>query len=100
MFKKTNECNLLYSLLFRLNLVEDTKPTSRLQTGVESFSPPRLPAKVRRLSSTASKPAVLEDDFEELMKEFSDDKLEAEIDLDPGKDEDDLLLELSEMIDS
>lgn len=84
----------------RLNLVEDTKPTSRLQTGVESFSPPRLPAKVRRLSSTASKPAVLEDDFEELMKEFSDDKLEAEIDLDPGKDEDDLLLELSEMIDS
>ncbi|XP_078277131.1 zinc finger CCCH domain-containing protein 11A isoform X5 [Rhinoraja longicauda] len=84
----------------RLNLTEDSMPTSRLQTGVEAFSPPRLPAKVRRLSSMTSKAAVLEADFEELMKEFSDDKLEAEIDLDPGKDEDDLLLELSEMIDS
>ncbi|XP_051890508.1 zinc finger CCCH domain-containing protein 11A isoform X2 [Pristis pectinata] len=84
----------------RLNLGEQSKPTSRLLTGVETFSPPRLSAKARRLSSTTSRSAVAEDDFEELMKEFSDDKLEAEIDLDPGKDEDDLLLELSEMIDS
>lgn len=42
----------------------------------------------------------MEDDFEKLIWEISGGKLEAEIDLDPGKDEDDLLLELSEMIDS
>ncbi|XP_062921384.1 zinc finger CCCH domain-containing protein 11A isoform X1 [Mobula hypostoma] len=84
----------------RLHPDEQNKTTSRLLPGVAAFSPPRLSAKVRRLSSATSRSAVAEDDFEELMKEFSDDKLEAEIDLDPGKDEDDLLLELSEMIDS
>ncbi|XP_072886793.1 zinc finger CCCH domain-containing protein 11A isoform X1 [Hemitrygon akajei] len=84
----------------RLHPDEQNKPTNTLLTGVAAFSPPRLSAKVRRLSSATSRSAVAEDDFEELMKEFSDDKLEAEIDLDPGKDEDDLLLELSEMIDS
>ncbi|XP_075709729.1 zinc finger CCCH domain-containing protein 11A isoform X6 [Rhinoderma darwinii] len=41
-----------------------------------------------------------EDDFDELMWEISDDKLEAELDLDSNKDEDALLLELSKMIDS
>ncbi|XP_069798166.1 zinc finger CCCH domain-containing protein 11A [Narcine bancroftii] len=82
------------------NPAEHSKPTSKLQTGLDTFSPLRLSAKARRLSSTTSRSAIAEDDFEELMKEFSDDKLEAEIDLDPGKDEDDLLLELSEMIDS
>uniref|UniRef100_H3AXW0 Zinc finger CCCH-type containing 11A n=1 Tax=Latimeria chalumnae TaxID=7897 RepID=H3AXW0_LATCH len=57
--------------------------------------------KTRRQSSLSSKLASsLDDDFEALMKEFADDKLEAEIELDPGKDEDDLLQELSEMIDS
>ncbi|XP_041052179.1 zinc finger CCCH domain-containing protein 11A isoform X1 [Carcharodon carcharias] len=78
---------------------QSTSPTT-LQMEINSFSPARMPPKARRLSSTASKSGTTEDDFEELMKEFSDDKLEAEIDLDPGKDEDDLLLELSEMIDS
>ncbi|NXW79340.1 ZC11A protein, partial [Hirundo rustica] len=60
------------------------------------------PVKLRRLSSAgAAKPALsVEDDFEKLIWEISGGKLEAEIDLDPGKDEDDLLLELSEMIDS
>lgn len=58
--------------------------------------------KLRRLSSAgAAKPTLsVEDDFEKLIWEISGGKLEAEIDLDPGKDEDDLLLELSEMIDS
>ncbi|XP_067913505.1 zinc finger CCCH domain-containing protein 11A isoform X2 [Heterodontus francisci] len=83
----------------KFDLAGQSMPTSISQTEIKSFSPPRMPAKARRLSST-SKSAVTEDDFEELMKEFSADKLEAEIDLDPGKDEDDLLLELSEMIDS
>ncbi|NWI58105.1 ZC11A protein, partial [Calyptomena viridis] len=61
-----------------------------------------VPVKLRRLSSTGSAKAPLsvEDDFEKLIWEISGGKLEAEIDLDPGKDEDDLLLELSEMIDS
>ncbi|XP_066527953.1 zinc finger CCCH domain-containing protein 11A isoform X2 [Hoplias malabaricus] len=40
------------------------------------------------------------DDFENLLDEFTDDKLEDEMELDPGKGEDDLLLELTEMIDS
>lgn len=58
--------------------------------------------KPRRLSSasTGKPPLSVEDDFEKLIWEISGGKLEAEIDLDPGKDEDDLLLELSEMIDS
>ncbi|XP_030077373.1 zinc finger CCCH domain-containing protein 11A [Microcaecilia unicolor] len=58
--------------------------------------------KTRRLSSASGSktPLSVEDDFEKLMWEISGGKLEAEIDLDPGKDEDDLLLELSEMIDS
>uniref|UniRef100_A0A8C0XGH9 C3H1-type domain-containing protein n=1 Tax=Castor canadensis TaxID=51338 RepID=A0A8C0XGH9_CASCN len=58
--------------------------------------------KTRRLSSASTgKPSLsMEDDFEKLIWEISGGKLEAEIDLDPGKDEDDLLLELSEMIDS
>ncbi|NXQ27585.1 ZC11A protein, partial [Alaudala cheleensis] len=67
-----------------------------------SSSSLEVPVKLRRLSSAgASKPALsVEDDFEKLIWEISGGKLEAEIDLDPGKDEDDLLLELSEMIDS
>ncbi|NXU56323.1 ZC11A protein, partial [Turnix velox] len=58
--------------------------------------------KTRRLSSAGAgkAPLSVEDDFEKLIWEISGGKLEAEIDLDPGKDEDDLLLELSEMIDS
>ncbi|XP_048467851.1 zinc finger CCCH domain-containing protein 11A isoform X1 [Rhincodon typus] len=84
----------------KVDLAVQGKSTSISQSEIKNFSLPQVPAKARRLSSTASKSATTEDDFEELMKEFSDDKLEAEIDLDPGKDEDDLLLELSEMIDS
>lgn len=62
----------------------------------------QMATKARRLStaSTGKPPLSMEDDFEKLIWEISGGKLEAEIDLDPGKDEDDLLLELSEMIDS
>uniref|UniRef100_A0A8C6NB97 Uncharacterized protein n=1 Tax=Melopsittacus undulatus TaxID=13146 RepID=A0A8C6NB97_MELUD len=62
----------------------------------------QVAAKTRRLSSTGAgkAPLSVEDDFEKLIWEISGGKLEPEIDLDPGKDEDDLLLELSEMIDS
>ncbi|XP_014810924.1 PREDICTED: zinc finger CCCH domain-containing protein 11A isoform X2 [Calidris pugnax] len=67
-----------------------------------STSPSSVAAKTRRLSSTGAgkAPLSVEDDFEKLIWEISGGKLEAEIDLDPGKDEDDLLLELSKMIDS
>ncbi|NWU03429.1 ZC11A protein, partial [Urocynchramus pylzowi] len=67
-----------------------------------SSSSLEAPVKLRRLSSAGAAKAALsvEDDFEKLIWEISGGKLEAEIDLDPGKDEDDLLLELSEMIDS
>ncbi|NXN40193.1 ZC11A protein, partial [Rhinoptilus africanus] len=67
-----------------------------------STSASSVAAKTRWLSSTGAgkAPLSVEDDFEKLIWEISGGKLEAEIDLDPGKDEDDLLLELSEMIDS
>ncbi|NXC09310.1 ZC11A protein, partial [Orthonyx spaldingii] len=70
--------------------------------GSGSGSSLEVPLKLRRLSSagSAKPPLSVEDDFEKLIWEISGGKLEAEIDLDPGKDEDDLLLELSEMIDS
>ncbi|MGH0175042.1 UNVERIFIED_CONTAM: hypothetical protein FKN15_069743 [Acipenser sinensis] len=67
---------------------------------------PAYQARTRRLSSVSSRAgaslnsSATVDDFEELMKEFSDDRLEDEIELDPAKGEDDLLLELSEMIGS
>ncbi|XP_018978595.1 zinc finger CCCH domain-containing protein 11A-like [Cyprinus carpio] len=58
----------------------------------------------RRSSTTSGRaPAVTSssvDDFEELLGEFTDDRLEDDLELDSGKGEDDLLLELSEMIDS
>ncbi|NWV62453.1 ZC11A protein, partial [Malurus elegans] len=71
-------------------------------SGSSSSSSLEVPVKLRRLSSagSAKTPLSVEDDFEKLIWEISGGKLEAEIDLDPGKDEDDLLLELSEMIDS
>ncbi|XP_072853452.2 zinc finger CCCH domain-containing protein 11A isoform X2 [Pogona vitticeps] len=74
---------------------------STLQAEIAHPIPSPSPAKIRRLSSTGSvKTSLVEDDFEKLIWEISGGKLEAEIDLDPGKDEDELLLELSEMIDS
>ncbi|XP_009509050.2 zinc finger CCCH domain-containing protein 11A isoform X1 [Phalacrocorax carbo] len=72
------------------------------QSEVSSSTSSQVAVKTCRLSSTGSgkTPLSVEDDFEKLIWEISGGKLEAEIDLDPGKDEDDLLLELSEMIDS
>ncbi|XP_048878482.1 zinc finger CCCH domain-containing protein 11A isoform X2 [Brienomyrus brachyistius] len=79
-------------------VVSPTKETSK-----STFAISKTPnhGKARRLSTVsarASSSAV--DDFDELMNEFTDDRLEDEMELDPGKGEDDLLLELSEMIDS
>ncbi|MBN3274389.1 ZC11A protein, partial [Polyodon spathula] len=100
--------------------VPQQKSPSELQKAVFPFfissvvvaSPsahPQRPAhqvRTRRLSSVSSRAGAslnscaAVDDFEELMKEFSDDRLEDELELDPAKGEDDLLLELSEMIGS
>ncbi|KAJ6659827.1 hypothetical protein lerEdw1_018282 [Lerista edwardsae] len=84
----------------KLNVDDQVAPT--LQAEVATPTSSHAAAKTRRLSSTGAgkTPASVEDDFEKLIWEISGGKLEAEIDLDPGKDEDDLLLELSEMIDS
>ncbi|NXP53336.1 ZC11A protein, partial [Heliornis fulica] len=72
------------------------------QSEVSTSASPQVMVKTRWLSSTGAgkSPLSFDDDFEKLIWEISGGKLEAEIDLDPGKDEDDLLLELSEMIDS
>lgn len=80
----------------------DNQVTSTSQAETVSSASSHAAVKIRRLSSTGAgkPPSSVEDDFEKLIWEFSGGKLEAEIDLDPGKDEDDLLLELSEMIDS
>ncbi|KAJ8360536.1 hypothetical protein SKAU_G00170610 [Synaphobranchus kaupii] len=58
--------------------------------------------KPRRQSTVTPRAAgsIALDDLDELMNEFADDPLDGELELDPAKDEDDLLLELSEMIDS
>ncbi|NXX59605.1 ZC11A protein, partial [Scopus umbretta] len=78
----------------------DSVPPSEVSSSASASS--QVAVKTRRLSSTGAgkAPLSVEDDFEKLIWEISGGKLEAEIDLDPGKDEDDLLLELSEMIDS
>ncbi|XP_030417347.1 zinc finger CCCH domain-containing protein 11A isoform X2 [Gopherus evgoodei] len=79
-----------------------SQAASVAQSEMSSPTSSQAAVKTRRLSSTTAgkAPLSVEDDFEKLIWEISGGKLEAEIDLDPGKDEDDLLLELSEMIDS
>ncbi|NWT27836.1 ZC11A protein, partial [Cardinalis cardinalis] len=84
------------------SLAQSEVSGSSTSSSSSSSSSLEAPLKLRRLSSAGGAKAALsvEDDFEKLIWEISGGKLEAEIDLDPGKDEDDLLLELSEMIDS
>lgn len=65
---------------------------------------PRRPSIAMSRSSatapSASSSTSAMDEFDELMNEFTDDRLDDDLELDPGKGEDDYLLELSEMIDS
>ncbi|XP_012872772.1 PREDICTED: zinc finger CCCH domain-containing protein 11A [Dipodomys ordii] len=99
-------CTAKYNSLFHFFLSFVLPPTqSSSEPSPPEVSGPsssQVATKTRRLSSasTGKPPLSVEDDFEKLIWEISGGKLEAEIDLDPGKDEDDLLLELSEMIDS
>ncbi|XP_009876431.1 PREDICTED: zinc finger CCCH domain-containing protein 11A [Apaloderma vittatum] len=88
------------SLELRIGSQADSVAQPEVSSSTSASS--QAATKMRRLSSpgTGKAPLSVEDDFEKLIWEISGGKLEAEIDLDPGKDEDDLLLELSEMIDS
>ncbi|NXF61034.1 ZC11A protein, partial [Ciccaba nigrolineata] len=85
-----------------LHLGSQADSVAQSEVSSSTSASPQVAVKTRRLSSTGAgkAPLSVEDDFEKLIWEISGGKLEAEIDLDPGKDEDDLLLELSEMIDS
>ncbi|XP_056413820.1 zinc finger CCCH domain-containing protein 11A isoform X2 [Hyla sarda] len=87
----------------------DSVPPKQLKISTQTNSPVvsasaivQPPLKSPRTSTTSmGKTSVpTEDEFDELMWDISDDKLEGELDLDSNKDEDALLLELSKMIDS
>ncbi|XP_071349624.1 zinc finger CCCH domain-containing protein 11A isoform X2 [Trachinotus anak] len=100
--------------VFKQSLSQEPKPSVSVTTSREACAVPQSPvpktptqtksrrqsAGVSRTASTSSAAASTSavDDFEELMNEFTDDHLEE--DVDPGIGEDDLLQELSEMIDS
>uniref|UniRef100_A0A8B9T2T9 C3H1-type domain-containing protein n=1 Tax=Anas platyrhynchos TaxID=8839 RepID=A0A8B9T2T9_ANAPL len=87
--EKVENSNVLFEEQMEIDLETSTSASSQLEE-----------ARTRRLSSTGNAHLSADEDFEKLLWEISGGRLEAEIDLDPGKDEDDLLLELSEMIDS
>lgn len=70
-------------------------PVVKTSTQSKSRRPSLASSRAPNASNTA---ASAVDDFDELMNEFTDDHLEE--DMDPGMGEDDLLQELSEMIDS
>lgn len=96
-------CFVFSPSLWSSELYLENQVASTLQAEIANPSSSRAAVtKTRRLSSTGSGKiqSSVEDDFDKLIWEISGGKLEAEIDLDPGKDEDELLLELSEMIDS
>ncbi|XP_041816058.1 zinc finger CCCH domain-containing protein 11A isoform X2 [Chelmon rostratus] len=101
--------------VFKHSQSQETKPTVSVPSAREACTVPQSPVlktptqpKSRRTSVAASRTistsnaaasASAVDDFEELINEFTDDHLEDE-DVDPAIGEDDLLQELSEMIDS
>ncbi|XP_062268287.1 zinc finger CCCH domain-containing protein 11A isoform X2 [Platichthys flesus] len=94
---------LLTVPVFNESLSQETKSTFSINTSRETGELPQSPVlktpihpRARRQSAALSTSAV--DDFEDLINEFTDDHLED--DVDPGIGEDDLLQELSEMIDS
>lgn len=102
--------------VFKQSLSQETKMSVSVSAAREVCTVPQSPVlksptqpKSRRLSAAAARAASTSsaaaastsavDDFEELINEFTGEHLEDE-DVDPGIGEDDLLQELSEMIDS
>ncbi|XP_034549207.1 zinc finger CCCH domain-containing protein 11A isoform X2 [Notolabrus celidotus] len=100
--------------VFKQSLSQETKSTVSIPAARETCTVPKSPVlqtpsqpKSRRSSAAASRaPSTSSiaastsavDDFDQLISEFTDDHLEE--DMDPAIGEDDLLQELSEMIDS
>nr|XP_033482484.1 zinc finger CCCH domain-containing protein 11A [Epinephelus lanceolatus]XP_033482485.1 zinc finger CCCH domain-containing protein 11A [Epinephelus lanceolatus]XP_033482486.1 zinc finger CCCH domain-containing protein 11A [Epinephelus lanceolatus]XP_033482487.1 zinc finger CCCH domain-containing protein 11A [Epinephelus lanceolatus]XP_033482488.1 zinc finger CCCH domain-containing protein 11A [Epinephelus lanceolatus]XP_033482489.1 zinc finger CCCH domain-containing protein 11A [Epinephelus len=93
--------------VFKQSLSQEAKQTVSVAAAREACTVPQSSVlksptqpKSRRLSVAASRSTSTSavDEFEELISEFTDDHLEG--DVDPGIGEDDLLQELSEMIDS
>lgn len=100
--------------VFKQSLSQETKPTVSVAAAREACTVPQSPAlktstqpKTRRVSVAAARTSTSSaaastsavDDLEKLIDEFTGDQLE-DGDVDPGIGEDDLLQELSEMIDS
>ncbi|XP_016393251.1 zinc finger CCCH domain-containing protein 11A-like [Sinocyclocheilus rhinocerous] len=88
-----------------MNCIEPASTTSPEVVAVPQSPVVKTPnMRPRRSSTTTGRTPVVTsssvDDFEDLLDEFTDDRLEDDLELDSGKGEDDLLLELSEMIDS
>ncbi|XP_026131506.1 zinc finger CCCH domain-containing protein 11A-like isoform X1 [Carassius auratus] len=88
-----------------VNCIEPASTTSPEIVAVPQSPVVKTPSmRSRRSSTTTGRNSVVTsssvDDFEDLLDEFTDDRLEDDLELDSGKGEDDLLLELSEMIDS
>lgn len=98
--------------VFTQSPTQEPKPTAGVTAAVEACTVPQSPVlktpplpksrrssvPATRSSSSAAAASSAVDDFEELISEFADDHLEE--DVDPGLGEDDLLQELSDMIDS
>ncbi|XP_041836016.1 zinc finger CCCH domain-containing protein 11A isoform X2 [Melanotaenia boesemani] len=102
--------------VFKQSPGQEAKPAVSIASVREACAVPQSPvlksstqSRSRRLSTAASRSSAASsteaaastsavDDFEELINQFTDDHLEE--DVDPGIGEDDLLQELSEMIDS
>ncbi|XP_051270945.1 zinc finger CCCH domain-containing protein 11A isoform X3 [Dicentrarchus labrax] len=103
--------------VFKQSLGHETKPTVSVAAAREACTVPQSPVlktptqpKSRRQSITTARTASTSsatatsstsavDDFDDLINEFTEEHLEGE-DVDPGIGEEDLLQELSEMIDS
>lgn len=89
-----------------MSCLEPASTTSAETVAVPQSPVIRTPSvqRNRRSSTTSGRTSAVTsssmDDFEDLLDEFTDDRLEDDLELDSGKGEDDLLLELSEMIDS
>lgn len=84
----------IISTVFTASFAVSCSPVVRTQSQTRA----RRQSTVSSRNPTGASSTV--DDFEDLLDEFTDDKLEDELQLDPCKDEDDLLMELSEMIDN
>ena len=78
------------------------EPVAQSEDSSSASASPQAAAKTQQLCSTAAgkAPFSAEDDLEKLMLELSGGDLEQAVDSEPEKDVDELLQELSDMIES